>query len=203
MIVCEKCSTELPPDAVACYRCGTMTDVTFVRPITHQLPATTNWQWIATIVVACSATLITVLIVAGMIVSDTMKKNDQQRTGFTPTPGATQSPTRGMETSSSQPATPNQTRTEITPVPSPTKTPIDVDKQREEYDRRKSAEDKLTNDAPVNIPPPTIREYDDKGRQLRAICNNGEPSYWQYDKFGTCGMNGGVKRWNPNHPRNK
>ena len=55
---------------------------------------------------------------------------------------------------------------------------------------------------PANIQPPVIKEYDKQGRQLRAICNNGEPSYWQHDKFATCGMNGGVSRWNPQHPGN-
>lgn len=43
--------------------------------------------------------------------------------------------------------------------------------------------------------PPLVRgwpAYDAKGRPIRAICNNGRPSYWQYDRFAVCGANGGV-----------
>lgn len=44
--------------------------------------------------------------------------------------------------------------------------------------------------------------YDRSGRMLRAICKNGQPSYWQYDKWATCGANGGVLQWNMAHPKN-
>lgn len=35
---CDKCSTELPDDAVACYRCGTVTGATFVKPLYSREP---------------------------------------------------------------------------------------------------------------------------------------------------------------------
>lgn len=33
-MICDRCRTELPDDAVACYRCGRVTEATFVSPIT-------------------------------------------------------------------------------------------------------------------------------------------------------------------------
>jgi len=33
------------------------------------------------------------------------------------------------------------------------------------------------------------------GKPLRAVCNNGEASYWQGDRFATCLLKGGVREW--------
>lgn len=51
------------------------------------------------------------------------------------------------------------------------------------------------------LPPPTNYEpsppeYNDEEKQLRAICKNGDWSYWQYDRFATC-LGRGVRWWNP------
>jgi hypothetical protein len=42
------------------------------------------------------------------------------------------------------------------------------------------------------VRPPLV---DRNGKPLRAICNNGEPSYWEYDRALTCLQKGGVREW--------
>ena len=92
-----------------------------------------------------------------------------------------------------------EARTPVVPPPTPKQKP----RYTPEPANRNLNRANLYNSGPAyNIPPPRIMEFDRYGRRLRAICKNGEPSYWQFDKWATCGMNGGVLRWNPNHPKN-
>ncbi|MBX3299770.1 MAG: hypothetical protein KF736_09945 [Acidobacteria bacterium] len=56
---------------------------------------------------------------------------------------------------------------------------------------------------PATAERPRPSEFNTKGNRLRAVCKNGEPSYWQYDAWATCGLKGGVAWWNPEHPANK
>lgn len=37
--------------------------------------------------------------------------------------------------------------------------------------------------------------YDRNGKKLRAICKDGSPSYWQFDRWATCLTKGGVHLW--------
>jgi hypothetical protein len=112
-----------------------------------------------------------------------------------------------VSTPTAAPATPTPAPTRKR-TPKPTPTPIDIDEMRAEYDGRESANANAMATAsnysrgnvanvPANIagsyyvPPP----YDANGKPLRAICRDGGPSYWQYDRWATCLTRGGVKRW--------
>jgi len=55
----------------------------------------------------------------------------------------------------------------------------------------------LVNRPAVNRPSAVVRFplIDGNGKQLRAICKDGSPSYWQGDRAFTCLMKGGVIRW--------
>lgn len=57
-----------------------------------------------------------------------------------------------------------------------------------------------------NAGPSPVRiaaEFDQNGQRLRAICRNGQASYWQADRWATCLLKGGVAHWNPDHPGNQ
>lgn len=41
----------------------------------------------------------------------------------------------------------------------------------------------------------TVPPFDSAGKPLRAICINGDPSYWQGDAAFTCLVKGGVRTW--------
>ena len=96
-------------------------------------------------------------------------------------------------------ATPKLTRTS---KPRLAPTPISIDEVQGEIMDDEMRQRNANANRTVVLPPPAITEFNRQGERLRAICKNGEPSYWQFDKFLTCKMNGGVARWNRQHPKN-
>ena len=74
-MLCAKCSTELPDDAVACYRCGTMTGLTYVTSPKPPVPSV-PWPWIATIV-GIAILLIGVVVLIAVIVTTSIIRNNE------------------------------------------------------------------------------------------------------------------------------
>lgn len=127
-MICTRCSTELPEEAVACYRCGTVTDATFVRPLDPVQagavgpevvkPATRS----VTILVTVAITLLAVIIVAGMagaVIYFAMRSNSNQRADID-TP-QTPAPVRNERQNKSKTVAPSPTvqTTPQTPLPTP------------------------------------------------------------------------------------
>lgn len=101
------------------------------------------------------------------------------------------------------PRTPEPTPT-VAKTPKPRRTPVEIDPPAENYLPANA------NRANPNAPPqynampnvPTVyvdgriyRKYDETGREIRAVCKSGTPSYWQMDRWATCLTQGGVKHW--------
>ena len=228
-VTCKFCKALLGVGNVYCLNCGTpviesLTDDGPETIVRSDRPSTTStglnpspWATVARVV----AVLLTLVAVLGGFYL-WMKYDDERSKRMRDMEDRERESNRIIANATNANAERNRRQVEsITrQTPLPTATPVDVDQMRaefEEYERRRranaaanaanAAANSVSNAAipankPTNIPPPKILEFDKNGRRLRAICKNGEPSYWQFDKWATCGMNGGVARWNPLHPRN-
>ena len=216
MIICDKCSTELPVDAVACYRCGTMTDVTFVRPIAASPVGKSN-QGLMIAGIASVLVLAAAIVIAAMVVSN--RASDQTATNRVATTPAN----TDVQSKASQTPKPAATdKPQSTPAP----TPIDVDKQREEYNRQEransvaNAANAMANAARRTAPPNATAQCNDRSfsfefagicsgsggilqmyvrnidttQSPRAICGNGGMSYYNGDRIFVCG-GGSVRYW--------
>lgn len=213
MIHCFKCGSDIPDNMIYCLHCGERLDAepeTVVKenPIPTEPPKSIIYvvfDWVAKAVAASAIFLLVMaagcLVLAGLIIYGSWGSTNQ-------TSGNTAQSVPLPEPIPPTPKSPSPTPRKTKPTPAPVvnrdaemERIVESQRRQREYDAETRRIQQMGN-RPANIPPPVIREYDQKGQQLRAICKNGEPSYWQYDKFATCGMNGGVFRWNPRHPRN-
>lgn len=193
-MICERCSTELPENAVACYRCGTMTDqITFVRPTPGKtfdekyLPKVESAFDRGIKLVAVSALVL--LGIAGVIFA--MAMLNQQQKLQPPTQRASE------QIPAAEPYKPPPATATFTPTPLPP--PV----QQVPVEPLVQPQQQAPQEMPYNPPPPRhatlsdYPEYDKRKRQLRAVCNSGTASYWQEVSAFTCMVEGGVYEWNP------
>ena len=212
-LLCVHCEALLEAGNVYCLNCGrpvadSVEQETVIRPrseaTTFQDGTVSKWAIIAgwfgkTLLLAIGSAIVLIGMILGALAL--MPKDG---TGSTPTastdrvasdnalsiPTPTTEPPRSpVRLSSPSPRatieTPDNTSTRST------RTPI------------RNSEDAVANananaNAKVSRPAPKIPlvrgwpMFDSSGRRIRAICNNGRPSYWQYDRVAVCGANGGV-----------
>ncbi len=113
---CEKCSTELPDDAVACYRCGTLTGQTYYAAPPKATGRGRLLLWIAaTLGIAVLAAGV-VAIIASLLAGNVVRNNEGPK-GFPDLPGST----RNSPSPPDRPLMPEKQRTlmvnEQFPVP--------------------------------------------------------------------------------------
>lgn len=199
--ICHNCKALLAAGNVYCLNCGTPAaesveaeneQETVIRPQAAVRSRSSAWQ-----IPMFAAGAVAVVAVLGFFLYSQREQSANintttERTAPATTP--TYAPANAVARDDPAPVK--------TPKPRPVKTPTSIDDTQGKIMDDEMRSRNANGNMPVNLPPPVIEEFNRKGEQLRAVCKNGEPSYWQYDKWATCGMNGGVARWNPRHPKN-
>jgi hypothetical protein len=209
-MICEKCQTELPDHAVACWRCGTvLEEITFVKPLGGE--GTTRPVHFASARISNRALIIgygiAAVLFAGLIaglVSFAFNRNNElaranQNVMIAPTPEL---------------VTP-------TPTPKPTATKF---VQIEPANSDRSGDGIPIDQLPKTAPPEdatalctdgTYTKWVHTGkacsanggvakwyvsgiqnnRKARAICDDGHISYFDGPRFLVCATGGGVRHW--------
>ncbi len=111
-----------------------------------------------------------------------------------------QSKTDSTPQSPAQTLTPANTTMPVKNVPPPTFTSVPtarspVPEQQPQVEQYNPPPIISEPDPPPHKTLDDYPEYDKNGRQLRAVCNSGTASYWQYD--GVCLLQSGVYQSNP------
>lgn len=205
MIYCEKCSTELPDEAVACYHCGTLTGATFVvgssaRPVPKEQPDLLDRL---TKVIAVASLAVLALAAVWFVAANVSQRASQIEplvTRNTPAPETSAKiespPPTPAPTQIKTPRPAPQATGPIGTVPTPNAPPVVPPPQATAICRDGTFDVSLTGmcDGHKGVQQYLISGIK-PGQVARAICNNGQISYWQGDAWATCGMNSGVRWW--------
>lgn len=200
MIHCFKCGADLPDNMLYCLNCGAELNTetpTVIRSgngknaVGRSTPANIGRSAVVSSY-GKIAVAVGVLAIMGLIfysMQGTYTPYSQPTTNANTQPLAMPSPTA------------NQPAVYVASPPEQTK----AEPQQPTIDREadKTAENEPRKTPPLVLPASSFPPFDEKGTPLRAVCKNGNPSYWQYDKWATCGMNGGVHEWANTRPANR
>jgi len=201
IFLCVNCKALLEPGNVYCINCGVpiaesvYEEQTVIKPRPVQKERKSYLP--LAILLGCA-------VIVGILVNAAANINNPKESliASPKTPSlANQIPNTNYESSKSE------VSNRDTPEPEPT-----AQTSRQQPDREKRNEEfTVQSSSPEEYPKEKITPkcsdyplYQD-GVPLRAVCNSGTPSYWQYDRWATCLMQKGVLEWclRPSPPANK
>jgi hypothetical protein len=193
MIHCFECGSDVADGMAFCTNCGRPLDEaetvvrgaesngpTFpsvIHPSYFQIIIEWLWKTAGATLLACLGLILIGLALAYVFDGQSVERNANEST-----------------------ATPTSVKEIVyireTPTPKPTTQPSPASESLAMNRSATNAIQQMNVNRPSELPQLQIykghRMYDKNGRKLRAICKNGKPSYWQYDRLLVCGANGGI-----------